>query len=274
MSEPVLNLLIIIIAVILLSIAAYQDIKTRMVSDLIWICMIGSGSVLHMLQLITTLNSSNGAQEYLFSIFLNIIIALSLGIFLTLSALGGEADRIAFFAIAFVTPIQPQIFPISNPEYTYLFSFFPKILGTFFNAYLLAILVPISIFFYNLVQKRRNRVNYIYLHNSRWVKLFLLFIGYPKTTTDIVKEINEKPWHFDFLEDFIDGEWKIKFQMQLDTPEADLKRKLKLADLLETNAKKIVWVQPSLPFIAFIFIGFVLEILMGNLILSFMSLVL
>ncbi|MCK4847792.1 MAG: hypothetical protein KAT16_02075, partial [Candidatus Heimdallarchaeota archaeon] len=114
MSEPVLNLLIIIIAVILLSIAAYQDIKTRMVSDLIWICMIGSGSVLHMLQLITTLNSSNGAQEYLFSIFLNIIIALSLGIFLTLSALGGEADRIAFFAIAFVTPIQPQIFSISN----------------------------------------------------------------------------------------------------------------------------------------------------------------
>ncbi len=272
MSEPVLNFLVIIIAVILLSIAAYQDIKTRMISDWIWICMIGSGSILHVLQLMTTLNSSKGGQEYLFSIFLNIVIALFLGIFLTLSALGGEADRIAFFAIAFVTPLQPVIFSIVNPEYAYLFSFLPKILGTFFNAYLLAIPIPIIIFFYNLVQKRRKRLNYTYQHNSRIVKMVLHFIGYPKTTTDIVKEINEKPWHFDFLEDFIEGEWKINFHMQLDTPEADLERKLKLAELLETNEKKVLWVQPSLPFIAFIFIGFVLEIFVGNLILSFMSL--
>jgi len=274
MSEPVLNFLIIIIAILLLGIAAYQDIKTRMVSDWIWICMIGSGCILHVLQLVATLNSSKAGQEYLFSIFLNLIIALSLGIFLTVSALGGEADRIAFFAIVFVTPLQSPIFSIANPEYSYLFSFLPKIIGTFFNAYLLAIPVPIIIFFYNLVQKRRKRVNYTYQHNSRWGSILLHFIGYPKTTTDIMKEINEKPWHFDFLEDFIEGEWKIRFQIQLDTPEADLERKLKLAKSLEFHKKKAVWVQPSLPFIAFIFIGFTLEILIGNLILSFMSFIL
>jgi preflagellin peptidase FlaK len=274
MSEPILNFITIIIAVVLLSMAAYQDIKSRMISDWVWICMIGSGSILHILQLLTTLNSSNGGQEYLFSLLINVIIALLLGIFLTLSALGGEADRIAFFAIAFVTPLQSPIFSIANPEYTYVFSLLPKILGTFFNAYLLSIPVPISIFLYNLTNKRRKREDYTYQPNSRWKKIFLFFIGYPKTTTDIVKEIKAKPWHFDFLEDFIDGEWKIHFQLQLDTPEADLERKLKLANLLENNEKKVVWVQPSLPFIAFIFIGFVSEILLGNLILSFMSLIL
>ncbi len=274
MSEPLLNFITIIIAIILLSMAAYQDIKDRMISDWVWICMIVSGSILHILQLLTILNSSNGGQEYLFSVLLNISIALLLGIFLTLSALGGEADRIAFFAIAFVTPLQSPIFSIANPEYAYVFSLLPKILGTFFNAYLLSIPVPISIFLYNLAKKRRKRGDYAYQPNSRWKRIFLYFIGYPKTTTNIVKEIKAKPWHFDFLEDFIEGEWRIHFQLQLDTPEADLERKLKLAELLENNGKKVVWVQPSLPFIAFIFIGFVTEIFLGNLILSFMSLIL
>ncbi len=274
MSDPVINVLSVIIAVILLGIASYHDIKTRMVSDWIWICMIGSGSVLHILQLISIMNSPNEAQEYLFSVLFNIIISLILGTILTLSALGGEADRIAFFAIVFVTPLQPAIFTIANPEYAYLFSFLPKILGTFFNAYLLAILVPISIFFYNLIQKRRKREIYNYQSSSRLIKIFLHFIGYPKTTNDIVKEIKEKPWHFDFLEDFIEDEWKIHFQIQLDTPEADLERKLKIAELLETDEKNVVWVQPSLPFISFIFIGYIMEILVGNLILSIMSFIL
>ena len=229
MSEPLLNFITISIAVILLGMAAYQDIKDRMISDWVWICMIGSGSILHILQLLITLNSSKGGQEYLFSISMNIIIALLLGIFLTLSALGGEADRIAFFAIAFVTPLQSPIFSIANPEYAYVFSLLPKILGTFFNAYLLSIPVPISIFLYNIAKKRRKREDYCYPPNSRWKKVFLYFIGYPKTTTDIVNEIKAKPWHFEFLEDFIDGEWKIHFQVQLDTPEADLEKKLKIS---------------------------------------------
>ena len=274
MGEPLLNILLVIIAVILLTIASYQDIKARLVSDWIWLLMIGGGSILHLLQFVIALNESINMDEYLFSLFMNVIIALLLGLFLMLSALGGEADRIAFFAIAFVTPQQSAIFPIANADYVYLFSFLPKIIGTFFNAYLLAILVPIGIFLYNLIQKRRKGLKYIYPQTSTLAKLFLHFIGYPKATNAISKEINENPWHFDFLEDFVDGEWKIKFQMQLDTPEADLEKKLKLAELLEANEKDFVWVQPSLPFIFFILIGFILEILMGNLILSIMSFIL
>ena len=271
MSEPAINILIIIIAIILLGIASYHDIKTRMVSDWIWVCMIGSGSTLHILQLISTQSIPNGFQEYLFNVFLNLIIALILGLLLTLSALGGEADRIAFFAIVFVTPLQSPLIPVTNPEYAYLFSFLPKILGTFFNAYLLAIFVPISIFFYNLVQKRRKRDFYDFQGSSRLKSIFLLFIGYPISTMNILKAVKEKPWHFDFLEAFEEDEWKIHFHMQLDTPEADLERKLKIAELLETDEKKVVWIQPSLPFISFILIGFILEILMGNIILSIMS---
>ena len=274
MSDPVINLLIIVTAVLLLGIASYHDIKTRLVSDLIWICMISSGSVLHILQLIFTLNTSNGAQDYLFNLFLNLVIALILGLVLTLSALGGEADRIAFFAIVFVTPLQSPIFPITNPEYAYIFSFLPKILGVFFNAYLLAIVVPISIFFYNIAQKRRNQDKYDFKNSSGLKSIFLLFVGYPKSTSNIMKIVENKPWHFDFLEIFEEDEWKIHFHMQLDTPEADLKRKLKIAELLENDEKKVVWVQPSLPFISFIFIGFILEIFVGNIILSIMSFIL
>ncbi|MHA2033525.1 MAG: A24 family peptidase C-terminal domain-containing protein [Candidatus Kariarchaeaceae archaeon] len=273
MSDPAISFLMVVIAVILLGIASYHDIKTRMVSDWIWICMIGSGSVLHILQLVTKLNSPNETQEYIFSLGFNLIIALILVTILTLTALGGEADRIAFFAIVFVTPLQHSIFTVVNIEYAHLFSLLPKILGIFFNAYLLAIFVPISILFYNLIQKRRKRVRYNYQRSSRWTQIFLHFIGYPKTTNDIVKEIKEKPWHFDFLEEFIEGEWYIHFQMQLDTPEADLERKLKIAELLETDEKNFVWVQPSLPFISFIFFGYILEFLVGNLILSIMSFV-
>ena len=99
----------------------------------------------------------------------------------------------------------------------------------------------------------------------------MLFIGYPRSTENILEELNKQPWHFDFLEEFVDEEWKINLQFRLDTPEADLKRKINTAELLEKKEKKFVWIQPSLPFITFIFAGFLLEILVGNIIISVMS---
>ena len=271
MTNPLINFLIIIIALFLLSIASYHDIRTRMISDWIWICIMGSGLVLHLLQLIITIYIPNEAQDYLFNVLFNLIIAALIAILLTLSALGGEADRIAFFAVAFVIPIQQPIFSMANPEFTYLLSFLPKILGIFFNAYLVAAAVPIFIFFYNFFQKRRKRENFDYMGSSKLGSIFLHFIGYPKSTMDIVKVVKDKPWHFDFLEVYKNDEWKINFNLQLDTPEADFERKLKLAERLENDKKEVVWVQPSLPFISFISIGYVLEILVGNIILSIMS---
>ena len=81
----------------------------------------------------------------------------------------------------------------------------------------------------------------------------------------------DKPWHFDFLEDFTDETgWSVLFRVRLDTPEADLRRKQELISSIQITEKQSIWVQPSLPFIFILMLGFFAEILVGNLVLLFM----
>ena len=65
----------------------------------------------------------------------------------------GEADAIAIFAIAIITPIGQPVIAFTDPQYELVVRFIPRILGTFFNAHLFAISAPVLIFCYNLVNK-------------------------------------------------------------------------------------------------------------------------
>ena len=267
MLESSLTLILFSIAFLLLFLGAYQDWKTREIVDWIWIAMIGSGCILHILQIILLLMNNLDIQSYLFTWLSNIFIALILAAFLTFSGLGGEADRIAFIAISFVSPVQQPLFSITDPKYDIIFSITPKILGTFFNAYLLAMSVPIALLCYNLIRRNTIREFYTISNQSFIVKIVLFFIGYPRSTQRISEEIEKKPWHFDFLETYDDvSGWKYIFQMRLETPEADLSRKKEIAKKTQIHNKESIWVQPSLPFIVFLLLGFLLETLLGNVI--------
>ncbi len=263
--ESSLNLLLLLIAFLLLILGAYQDWRTREIVDWIWIVMIACGCTVHCLQIILMLINMVSIQTYLSTWLGNIVIAVIIALFLTYSGLGGEADRIAFIAISFISPVLKPLFSITDPKYDIIFSITPKILGTFFNAYLLALTVPIALFCGNLIRRNRKREYYAMTHQNIMKKVILYFIGYPRSTQRILEEIESKPWHFDFLEAYTDPSgWDFVFQLRMDTPEEDLSRKRKIAKNTQIHNKESIWVQPSLPFILFILLGFLLENLIGN----------
>ncbi|MHA1978286.1 MAG: A24 family peptidase C-terminal domain-containing protein [Candidatus Hodarchaeales archaeon] len=265
MVESSLNLILLLIAVFLLFLGALQDWKAREIVDWVWIVMTVCGCIIHSFQIILLLMNKIDIQNYLFTWLGNIAIALIIALFLTFSGLGGEADRIAFVAIAFISPVLQPLIVITDPKYDIIFSITPKILGTFFNAYLLALVVPVALFWYNLVRRNIDKEFYKISNQSIVTKVVLYFIGYPRSTQHILKDIQIKPWHFDFLETYNEKSgWNFVFQLRLGTPEEDLTRKKEIARYSEIHNKDSIWIQPSLPFIVFILLGFLLEVLIGN----------
>lgn len=269
-----LNIILLILALFLLSIGAWQDLKTREVPDWIWLSMIGGGIIIHFFQLVLLILANETVLDYFMIWIINIAFALTLALFLTFSGLGGEADRIAFIAIAVISPISSPLYLFQDPIYKEIITFTPRILGTFFNAYLIAFPVPFLIFCYNIVNQRSHPDFYILSNESKWSRFFIRFIGYPRQTQHLDKELDDKPWHFDFLEEFKEETgWQIIFRARLDTPEADFTRKKELISLIQAKEKGSVWITPSLPFIFILMFGYFVDILVGNLVLIFIFMV-
>lgn len=273
MALPELDFLLLILAFFLLITGSWQDLKTREVIDLLWIVMIGGGILIHSIQIILLILAQKAPTEYISLWILNILLAIVLALFLTFSGLGGEADRIAFIAIAVISPISLPIVVLPDSRYEFLISITPRILNTFFNAYLIAVPVPFLIFSYNIVKQRYNPDLYDLSNETILVRVIIRFIGYPRFVQNLYKELEQKPWHFDFLEEFDEeAGWRIIFKARLDTPEADLARKKEIISQIQAEKKKSVWIQPSLPFIFIIMLGFLIDLVVGNLIMLFMVL--
>ncbi|MFW9903114.1 MAG: A24 family peptidase C-terminal domain-containing protein [Candidatus Thorarchaeota archaeon] len=270
-----LNVILLIFTFFLLTIGSWQDLKTREVADWIWLIMIGGGIVFHLVQIVIRILENESPINYIIPVVVNIIFAVTLALFLTLSGLGGEADRIAYIAIGVASPISFPLFILTDQSYEILITITPKILNIFFNAYLITLPVPILLFCYNLAYQRFHPDLYILSNESIWTRLFIRFVGYPHPTQNLDKEFREKPWHFDFIEEFKeDSGWRVEFRTRLDTPEADLKRKQELISLIQSKDKSSIWIQPSLPFISILLLGFITDTLVGNLILLFIAILL
>jgi hypothetical protein len=269
-----LNFILLILAFILLGIASIEDFKSREVTEWIWLSMIAGGIIIHVLQLILQIIWKEPINDYLITWILNIILSFGLAVFILYTGLMGEADGIALVAIAVITPFSQPFITIADPQYDIVAKILPRILGTFFNAHLFAISAPLIIFVYNLINQRMNPEFYSLPNESLWTRFVIRFIGYPHPTGNLSAEIEKKPWHYDFLEDFKDeSEWKIAFRVWLDTPEADLQRKKDLISIVEKEQKKSIWIQPTSPGIFYLMLGYLADLIFGNIIIILMALI-
>ena len=184
---------------------------------------------------------------------LMIILCEQIPLLLRLNPLGG-ADAKALIAIAFIFPVFPDIevfgyaFPIIGAPPLNIFA-----LSTFANAVLLPIVVPLSIFLYNLCMLS-------------------------------VREISGKPWHYIFhgckcrisdlknkhvrlVEDHVceNGVVVARFRMGGVAVDNSALRQLEQfasEGLIEDR----VWVTPELPFMIPITAGFIIAVVFGDLI--------
>jgi len=125
--------------------SCYSDIKTRRVSNKLWLVMLALGSVFVVYDIWSY------GLPYLFWIFIStgltfafVYILFQLGVF-------GGADAKSLIVLSIIFPVYPDFsifnsdFPIHDPLFKDLFAF-----GIFENAVLLTIVVPLGLAFYNL----------------------------------------------------------------------------------------------------------------------------
>lgn len=266
------DILLVFFSLFLLLIASYFDIRYREVADWIWLIMIVGGIVLHFIRILTFILNKEPFINYLVDWWLNIIVAFIIALILLLGGLWGGADMFALIAIAISSPMTTPVFIIGDSRVEILSNIFPRSFSLLSNAILLTIPVPLILFLYNCFQALNHSDMYNFHQESLKNKIAVLFIGYPHSTTKISNEIETKPWHFDFLEEYNqDSGWKIKFRLGLDNPENDLKRKQLLVSLIKDTNKQTIWVQPSYPFILILTFGFITEILIGNILFIILS---
>lgn len=224
--------------------SCYTDIKTRRVTNKLWLVML-SGSVFFVLYDIMT----EGAP-YLLRLLISagLIFALVYILF-QLGSFGG-ADAKSLIVISIILPAYPAIqlsgqnFPLNEPLIP-LFAF--GILG---NAVLLSVVVPLGLAAYNIFRMGMHIDNPLYI-----------FIGYKSRISDLADK------HIKLIQYFEEENGEIRFRFKRGGVEINEDVISKLKAMSEKGLiKDGVWVTPGLPFMIPITLGFFVAVFYGDMI--------
>lgn len=224
--------------------SCYSDIKTRRVTNKLWIVML-AGSVVFVFYDILTKGTSYLLHLFLSAglIFVLVYILFQLGTF-------GGADAKSLIVISIILPSYPAFsafgfdLPLNRPLLD-LFSF--GILG---NAVLLTIVVPLGLAIYNISRMGLHIDNPLYI-----------FIGYKSRISDLADK------HIKLIQSFEEENGKVEFRFRRGGVEINDEVVTELRTLSEKGMiKDEVWVTPGLPFMIPITLGFFVAVFYGDLI--------
>lgn len=228
--------------------SCYTDLKARRVSNQLWKCMLGSGSIFVIYEVFT------GGIPYFKALFLSgTIVFVSVYILFQLGAFGG-GDAKGLIVLSILFPLYPifqfsgETYPLLGRPLIGLFTF--TVLG---NALLLTILVPLGMFGYNL----------LHFSPEMLKKPLYMFIGY---RTEVSSLKNKE--HLALLEKFeIDECGSVKKRLARTGLDFDANQKPELEEYVKKGLiEKDVWVTPGLPFMLSITGGFITAVVFGDLI--------
>ncbi len=243
----------IIVSLIFLIASSIYDLKTREISNIVWVLFAPLGAALTLSHFL--LIPDNGFLM-LWGISFTIITALSLAFFY-LGFFGG-ADAKALICLGLAMPLNPTslrpYLQVSSP-------LFP--LSVFSNAVLCSSFMILAIILYNFSQVLRNE-NALFegLEKEPLWKKIAAFATALKIDLNQLKKPSS---HYIPLEQFqLDETGKtirhFKITARLEDEEPD-----KLENLPENSAEiSKIWATPGLPFLVFITISFVITLLIGD----------
>ncbi len=228
--------------------SCYSDIKTRRVSNKLWLIMLAFGSVFAVYDI------WNYGFPYLFWIiistgftFVFVYLLFQLGVF-------GGADAKSLIVLSIIFPVYPDFtifnsaFPVHDPLPLFrdFFAF-----GIFENAVLLTIVVPLGLVLYNLSK--------LGLHID---KPLYAFIGYKTKISELSNKRQIK-----LIEAFENNNNELKFSFKRGGVELNEEVINELMNASEKDLiKDDVWVTPGLPFMIPITLGFYVAAFYGDLI--------
>ncbi len=225
--------------------SCYSDIKTRRVENKLWLVMvaIGTSFIINDIWIY--------GSDYLFLmlvstglVFVFVYLLFQFGVF-------GGADAKSLIALSLIIPSYPEFnlygyhFPLNKPLpiFTNFFAF-----GTFENAVLLTIVVPLSFVIFNISKKHFD-------------KPFYMFIGY-KTSIETLSTRK----HIKMIEGFKKIDGRINFYFKRGGLELNNDVISELKNMSKKGLIDEVWVTPGLPFMIPITLGFYVSIFYGDLI--------
>lgn len=256
------HLLSIILTLTVLSYASWHDYRSREVSNKVWAFYAPLGLTLTLLQIFLTNNLT------LLPV-LGITFAVFAGITIPLFYLGffGGADVKAFLCIALAMPFPPYApFPylgVVSPLYG---------MSIFGNAVIVAALTAVVMVLYNLVWYVRTGMKLFegLHHESAIKKAVALFTGYKMEVSEFKDKLHLAP--MEEPSQMENGTVIRTLQLFIRT---DMDRELIATQIVELlGDQQKIWVTPYLPFIVFITIGFVLTLLVGDILFGMLMMLL
>ena len=230
-----INEIKVLITLAILIKASIYDWKFREIPDSLWIILIAFAIPLNAIQYIFFPHNYN-----LLFLIIQFIIVLGITIIMLFLGFGG-ADIKALIALSIMFPIYPNvwIFPLLNEG----FGIFA--LSVLSNSLLVAPAIALGLFFRNVLRREKGKIIYY-------------FIGYKVDVDNIPK--------FHNLLEYIDENGKIVRVIKAVEPDDEMLNRLK--DAKNKGVIDKVWVTPALPFLIFMTAGFVVAIVLGDLIVE------
>ncbi|MBA7517063.1 hypothetical protein ES705_09113 [subsurface metagenome] len=240
--------------------ASWLDIKSRSVTNWLWLLMIVVAIPF------ASYNLFIYRIPFLFSLLFSLTFTFALSyLFFRLQLFGG-ADAKSLICISLLIPTHPDFhffslhFPIPlSLSLNAGFIPFPFAISTLLNATIVTLIVSLALFFYNLP-------NLCLRHKGLRKNLRYMFIGYLLRIDELTGVKHTRLVHSYAEKEGGDIEKKFLFGgVEIDEEEIE---KLK-SYAAEGKLDEEVWVTPDLPFMLFITAGFVISILYVNFLFVF-----
>ncbi|HTY91803.1 MAG TPA: A24 family peptidase C-terminal domain-containing protein [Methanocella sp.] len=253
-----LNITRIVICLIILGYSCITDWRTRRAPNRLWYLLGGIGLVLGLYELyINSLELGSLDTGFLFYwgfcfIFIFIMMYLLYYLFQYFGMTGiGGADAKALMAIALMFPYYPQVniagvaLPIAYTSRSVIFG-----LAVFGNALVLNLVVPVTIFIYNLATVPFGEL---------MASPMMAFTGYKANIESL------KGRHVRLMHKYTEKDGKPEIRRSFGGAEADDDTYKKLLQWKSSGLiDNKVWITPKIPFLIPITLGFIVAILWGD----------
>jgi len=257
--DYVIDLVSVAVVIAFLGYGSWSDIKSREVSNIVWMLFAPIGAALTVARLYLL-------PELLWISLGSIVVATSFAFLLFYTGVFGGADAKGLICIGISIPTLPENIPASL---NFFHPFLPVVILS--NSFLVAVSMALYILVRNMFWKYSTRAG-LFLGLEKepaWKKVFALVSGYKAD----FKEVEDKIYLYP-LEEVVESEGGVERRLNLFV-EAEVERQDLLGKLRPYVEKAVIpreiWATPGLPMLVFITIGFILALLMGDLIFLIIS---
>jgi len=254
-----IDLISVLVVLGFLGYGSWSDIKTREVSNIVWLLFAPIGATLTVARIYFS-------PGLLWISIGSIIIAIASALLLFYTGVFGGADAKGLICIGISTPTLPEG---TFASASFFHPFFPVVI--LMNSFLVAVSMALYILARNMLWRHSTHRGLFsgFEKEPAWKKVFAVISGYKVDFEEVEEKIYLYP-----LEEVVESEGRIERRLNLFV-EAEVERQDLLGKLRPYVEKKVVpreiWATPGLPMLVFVTVGFVSALILGDLLFSIIS---